>query len=333
MELETGEHHASGKNGHVIARILSSLLASTRETDVIGWYKAHTTVGVMFTGVIIDDKSSILTTMLMRVTSILQNRLTFEQFNKISISFHFYPDRWDEDTFQRPGNPALYPDLSKRETAKKASLWVKRVMDLVCGAMLLVIFAPVFLIIAFAVKTTSKGPVWFRQRRIGQYGKPFMFFKFRSMYINNDSAVHETYVKRLIAGQTGCHLGERGENGAAVYKLTNDSRVTRVGKLLRRTSLDELPQVFNVLRGEMSLVGPRPPIPYELAAYQTWHRRRVLEVKPGITGLWQVNGRSRVKFDEMVRFDLRYANTWSPWLDLKILLSTPRAVWQGDGAY
>ena len=333
MELETGEYHGSGKNGHVIAKILSALLESTRETDVVGWYKAHSTVGVMFTELIIDDKSSILAAMLMRVTGILQNRLTFEQFNKISISFHFYPDRWDEDTSQRPGNPALYPDLSKRETAKKASFGVKRVMDVVGGAMLLVTFAPVFLVIALAVKTTSKGPVFFRQRRIGQYGKPFVFLKFRSMHVNNDFSVHETYVKQLIAGQAPCHLGKRGENGAAVYKLTNDSRITRVGKLLRRASLDELPQVFNVLRGEMSLVGPRPAIPYELAAYQTWHRRRVLEVKPGITGLWQVNGRSRVKFDEMVRLDLKYANTWSPWLDIKILLSTPRAVWQGEGAY
>ena len=128
MELETGEY-ASGKYGHVVAKILSALLESTRETDVVGWYKAHSTVVVMFTELIIDDKSSILTAMLMRVTSILQNRLTFEQFNKISISFHFYPDRWDEDTSQRPGNPALYPDLSKRETAKKGSLGVKRVMD------------------------------------------------------------------------------------------------------------------------------------------------------------------------------------------------------------
>ena len=257
MELETGEYYASsGKNGHVIAKILSALLESTRETDVVGWYKAHSTVGVMFTELIIDDKSSILTAMLMRVTSILQNRLTFEQFNKISISFHFYPDRWDEDTSQRPGNPALYPDLSKRESAKKGSLGVKRVMDVVGGTMLLVIFAPLFLVIALAVKTTSKGPVFFKQRRIGQYGKPFIFLKFRSMYVNNDSSVHETYVRQLIAGQAPCHLGKRGDNGAAVYKLTKDSRVTRVGKLLRRMSLDELPQVFNVLRGEMSLAEP-----------------------------------------------------------------------------
>ena len=113
-----------------------------------------------------------------------------------------------------------------------------------------------------------------------------------------------------------------------MYKLTNDKRITPIGKFLRQTSLDELPQLINVLKGDMSLVGPRPPIPYELAAYQTWHRRRVLEVKPGITGLWQVTG-SRVKFDEMVRLDLRYATSWTPWLDLKILIRTPVAVIKG----
>ena len=132
---------------------------------------------------------------------------------------------------------------------------------------------------------------------------------------------------KLIAGDA-----ERvavSENGKGVYKLANDSRITRIGAFLRKTSLDELPQFLNVLKGDMSLVGPRPPIPYELAAYQTWHRRRVLEVKPGITGLWQVTGRSRVKFDDMVRLDLRYATSWSPWMDLKILLRTPGAVIKG----
>ena len=122
-----------------------------------------------------------------------------------------------------------------------------------------------------------------------------------------------------------------GQNG--VFKLKNDPRVTRVGKLLRRSSLDELPQLLNVLHGEMSFVGPRPPLAYEVARYDTWHRRRLLAVKPGITGLWQVRGRSRVSFDEMVRLDLKYAETWSVWLDLKILWMTPSAVISGDGAY
>jgi lipopolysaccharide/colanic/teichoic acid biosynthesis glycosyltransferase len=135
----------------------------------------------------------------------------------------------------------------------------------------------------------------------------------------------------LIAGNAERQTAKG--NGHGIYKLTKDPRVTRVGAFLRKTSLDELPQLINVLRGEMSLVGPRPAIPYEVEAYQTWHRRRVLEAKPGITGLWQVGGRSRVGFDEMVRLDVRYAAKRSFWLDMKILLLTPRAVIMGEGAY
>ena len=150
------------------------------------------------------------------------------------------------------------------------------------------------------------------------------------MYTDNDPSVHKEFTTKLIAGEIK-HDPSNG-NGKAIYKLTNDKRITRVGKLLRRTSLDELPQLLNVLKGDMSLVGPRPAMPYELAAYQTWHRRRVLEVKPGITGLWQVTGRSSVNFDEMVRLDLRYATSWTLWLDFKILVCTPRAVIEGTGA-
>jgi lipopolysaccharide/colanic/teichoic acid biosynthesis glycosyltransferase len=147
------------------------------------------------------------------------------------------------------------------------------------------------------------------------------------MHMGNDPSVHKEYVTRLINGVA--EQKPSSGNGQGVYKLVNDQRITRVGKFLRKSSLDELPQLLNVLRGEMSLVGPRPSIPYEVAAYQTWHRRRVLEVKPGMTGLWQVNGRNRIKFDEMVRLDLQYAKQWSPWLDLKILLHTPSAVLKG----
>jgi lipopolysaccharide/colanic/teichoic acid biosynthesis glycosyltransferase len=151
------------------------------------------------------------------------------------------------------------------------------------------------------------------------------------MYVDSDYNVHKEYVTRLIASHP-VSIG-KGESERSVYKLTNDMRITRLGRILRRTSLDELPQFLNVFKGDMSLVGPRPPIPYELAAYQTWHRRRLLGVKPGITGLWQVMGRSSIRFDEMVRLDLRYASTWTPWLDLKILLRTPGAVIKGSGAY
>jgi lipopolysaccharide/colanic/teichoic acid biosynthesis glycosyltransferase len=195
----------------------------------------------------------------------------------------------------------------------------------------LLLFAPVLLAIALAIKLTSKGPVFFRQKRVGQYGEQFVFLKFRSMHVNNDASAHKAFVRQLIAGQTAGNPANG--NGQAVYKLTKDPRITAVGAFLRKTSLDELPQFWNVLRGEMSLVGPRPAIAYEVEAYDIWHRRRVLEAKPGITGLWQVNGRSRIKFDDMVRLDLRYAKTWSPWMDLKILMRTPAAVVFGDGAY
>ena len=151
------------------------------------------------------------------------------------------------------------------------------------------------------------------------------------MRVDSDPTIHKEYVTGLIAGQAD--RKPTNGNGDGAYKLTQDPRVTPVGAFLRRTSLDELPQFWNVLKGEMSLVGPRPPLAYEVEAYDTWHRSRVLEAKPGITGLWQVNGRSRVKFDEMVRMDLQYARTWSPWLDLKIIMRTPRAMFEGKGAY
>jgi lipopolysaccharide/colanic/teichoic acid biosynthesis glycosyltransferase len=151
------------------------------------------------------------------------------------------------------------------------------------------------------------------------------------MDADNNSSVHRDYVKRFISGDTYLNEGENGQS--PVYKLVDDTRVTRVGKFLRRSSLDELPQFLNVLKGEMSLVGPRPPIPYECDVYELWHRRRVLEAKPGITGLWQVNGRSTTTFDDMVRLDLRYARSWSLWLDIKILLKTPQAVLSREGAY
>jgi len=331
MLLDTGTTHSGPNNGKALGSIVSTLLAATRETDVTGWYKEHSIVGVMFTELVTDEKNSILSTMLIRVTSALRDSLTFEQFNQISISFHLFPDDWAHDLPQSPGNPTLYPDLMKRDNARKLFSGVKRVMDIVGSVLALLINAPVFMAVALAIKLSSKGPVFFRQQRVGQHGKPFTFLKFRSMYVGNDASVHKDYVKQFIAGRA--ELKPSDGNGNGVYKLTNDSRITPVGSFLRRTSLDELPQFINVLKGEMSLVGPRPALSYEVENYDLWHRRRLLEAKPGITGLWQVNGRSRVKFDEMVRLDLRYARTWSPWLDMKILMRTPRAVLFGEGAY
>ena len=331
MLVDMGTRLQSDKNGKALDKILAALSLSTRETDVTGWYKNNSVVGVMFTELGIDDPNSALSTMMTRVSETLRSNLSAEQFNQISISFHLFPEEWNHDIPQRPSNPTLYPDLARRDNSKKLFCVIKRIMDIAGSALALLLTAPVLLAIALAIKLTSKGPVLFRQKRVGQYGDQFVFLKFRSMHINNDSSVHKQYVTQMIAGNA--QRNPTNGNGNGVYKLTKDSRITRVGAFLRRTSLDELPQFINVLRGEMSLVGPRPAIAYEVEAYDIWHRRRVLEAKPGITGLWQVNGRCRVKFDEMVRLDLRYAKTWSPWLDLKILLRTPVAVVFGDGAY
>jgi len=153
------------------------------------------------------------------------------------------------------------------------------------------------------------------------------------MYVNNDSGIHQEYIKKFILEQGSYNIknGDRGKEN--VYKIKDDPRVTPIGRFLRKSSLDEFPQFINVLKGEMSLIGPRPPLPYEVKIYDIWHKRRITEVKPGITGLWQVNGRSSTTFDEMVRLDIRYIKEWSIWLDIKILFQTPRAVLVGKGAY
>ena len=328
--LDMGDRLPSEKNGKTLSKILAALSASTRDTDVTGWYANNCVVGVMFTEIATGDSSSVPTTIIARVTETLRKNLTLEQFNKVSLSFHLFPEDWDKNA-QGPTNPTLYPDLSQREEARKTFRAVKRMMDVLGSLLALVFFSPIFLCAAVAIKATSKGPVFFRQRRIGQHGNPFVFLKFRSMHVNNDASVHKEYVQRLIAGKADKHPSNG--NGQGVYKLTKDSRITRVGAFLRKTSLDELPQFVNVLKGEMSLVGPRPPVPYEVEAYDIWHRRRLLEARPGITGLWQVSGRSRVTFDDMVRLDLHYARTWSPWTDIKILLRTPAAVMLGEGAH
>ena len=331
MLLEAGKQQGSEKSARALDSMVSVLLSSTRETDVIGWYKERMAIGAIFTGLVVNDKNSILSLILSRISTTLRDELTFDQFNQVSISFHFFPDEWDHDEGGRPSNPALYPDLIAPRGERRSQLGVKRLMDIAGSLSALIACAPVMAAIAIAIKLTSKGPIFFRQQRVGQYGQTFAFLKFRSMHVNNDHSVHKEFIKRLIVSEGAQASGEG--SGSVVYKMTNDKRVTPIGKFLRRTSLDELPQFINVLRGEMSLVGPRPAIPYELAVYKTWHRRRVLEVKPGITGLWQVTGRSRVKFDDMVRLDLRYATSWSPWLDFKILMRTPMAVIKGSGAY
>jgi lipopolysaccharide/colanic/teichoic acid biosynthesis glycosyltransferase len=225
-------------------------------------------------------------------------------------------------------DPYLYPELHANQEAITNFQILKRVMDICASLLLLLLLAPLLLAIAAVVKLSSRGPVVFRQIRIGRMMKPFMIYKFRTMYADAGNEIHHDYVSWFIKAS-----GKAQQDGkSSFFKLTNDPRVTPFGLFLRKTSLDELPQLWNVLRGEMSLVGPRPPLWYELQQYKPWHRHRVLEAKPGITGLWQVTGRSRTTFDEMVRLDLRYARGRSLWADIRILLWTPAAVIKGKGA-
>jgi exopolysaccharide biosynthesis polyprenyl glycosylphosphotransferase len=216
-----------------------------------------------------------------------------------------------------------------RSPLSSAARLAKRVSDLVIAIVTLTILAPVWLLIALLIKLDSKGPIFYRQERVGMDGRVFLFYKFRTMHAGTDDAPHREYQRMYIAGQPDSNLGDEER---PAYKLRGDERVTRLGRWLRKMSLDELPQLFNVLRGDMSIVGPRPPIPYEVESYQLWHRKR-LDMKPGITGLWQVSGRNRLPFDEMVRMDLYYIENWSLLLDLKIILQTLPVMLRGADAY
>jgi lipopolysaccharide/colanic/teichoic acid biosynthesis glycosyltransferase len=329
MLVESPSLLKHGNQTGATEKIQGALSRATRATDIKGWYRDGV-IGVIFTEIPLD-KTSVVQVLSGKVNHALRAALG-AQVSEIDLSFHVFPDDSDDDDGESPGQETfstIYPDLVGEIQSRRISLLMKRSLDILGSLLAILLLAPFMILIAVAVKLTSKGPVLFRQTRLGQSGRSFPFLKFRSMYAKADHAIHEAYIKRFISNQT-----DSGADGGSnkVFKLQADPRITRIGRFLRRTSLDEIPQFFCVLVGDMSLVGPRPPLPYEFEAYEIWHRRRLLAVKPGITGLWQVEGRSRVKFDEMVRMDIAYARTWSLWMDLKILWRTPRAVVGGNGA-
>jgi lipopolysaccharide/colanic/teichoic acid biosynthesis glycosyltransferase len=310
-----------------VQAVVQALSLHTRATDIKGWFRSRSVLGVILT-----EMKSLETDVLQeKISRSLQPGLTKHQLDSLRIRFYRFPDDEGQREEAGPFHFTFYPDASgqaQSTTARK----IKRIIDIIGSFAGILMLSPVFILIAMCIKLTSRGPVFFRQERVGQYEKKFIFLKFRSMYINNDQDVHREFVQNFISRKES-GKGNGGNPGKKVYKITKDKRITPLGHVLRRSSLDELPQFFNVLKGEMSLVGPRPPIPYELEKYDSWHRRRLMEVKPGITGLWQVMGRSSTTFDEMVRLDLKYARTWSLWLDFIILLKTPWAVVSVRGAY
>ena len=310
-----------------LLRLLPSLICPVvRDTDLVGCYKGDTILGLIFTHLKDRSRTAAKDAISSKLNRALAASHEAEKLQCLHITYHFFPE---SDSRSPEANPVVEIDKDSNH-ARTAARVLKRTIDIVASLLFLLLFSPLFLVIAILVKLDSKGPVFFKQKRLGQYAKAFTFLKFRSMYVNNDPGIHRDYVTKLIAGNDVVHSDATNER---VFKIVDDPRITRIGRILRRASLDELPQFLNVLKGDMSLVGPRPPVPYEFEQYAIWHRRRIVEVKPGISGLWQVSARSKATFDEMVRLDLQYARTWSLWLDLKILLQTPAAVISGSGAY
>jgi lipopolysaccharide/colanic/teichoic acid biosynthesis glycosyltransferase len=313
-----------------LQKITQTLCEVTRETDLIGWYVNDNILGVIATELGNASSKEVRQKISDKFCAAFLKVLGQKKAAQIAISFHFFPEDREDGELKNSSNNALYPELSRTKATRKLALRFKRAIDVAGSALALILLAPLFGLIALAIKLTSEGPVLYRQARLGHYGKKFQLLKFRSMRKDCDCRIHQEYVSKFIAGQVPAR---NGNGSSSTFKIQSDPRVTAIGQFLRKTSLDEAPQFWNVLVGEMSLVGPRPPLDYEFKAYSLWHRRRVLEIKPGITGLWQVEGRSRTQFDEMVRLDLKYARAWSIWLDLKILARTPAAVVSGDGAH
>jgi lipopolysaccharide/colanic/teichoic acid biosynthesis glycosyltransferase len=306
---------ASPEDLYELAKLLQ---VNVRETDLLGWY-ANSALAILLP----DTDEQGAGECVQRI-----------QAQAAALPLGFEVHACCNSPFFLGGSPPDAPLLSQllhneRARLPGAQTALKRLLD-ICGSSIgIILLSPVMIGAAVAIKATSKGPVIFKQVRLGRDGKAFTFLKFRSMTADADEGVHRAYVKTLIASDSK----EEGSGKAkAWFKMGADPRITPVGHFLRRTSIDELPQLFNVLRGDMSLVGPRPPIPYEVESYSAWHIRRILEVKPGITGLWQAEGRGVMSFDDMVRLDLQYARHWTLLMDTRILLKTVKVVLQRRGA-
>lgn len=310
-------------------RIIHLLSLAFRETDLIGWCTAETTLGLLLLELGGSEVKDAL--------EVVRNKIRNQVLSKIgassaaiTIEFHVVPPYSSAGTGTANREDIFEVLWSEMRAGQRILDGVKRTIDICASLLLLTALSPLLAVIAVCIRMTSSGPAFFRQGRVGFRAQIFSMYKFRTMIVGCDDKAHREYVARFISGRAEEHLDE---NGHSVFKLTNDQRITRIGCFLRRTSLDELPQLWNVLRGDMSLVGPRPPLPYEVERYELWHRRRVYDLKPGITGLWQVRGRSRCTFDEMTRMDLQHEKPHSLALYFRVLLATPNAVINGHGAH
>ena len=324
-----------------IGRIVES---DTRKTDIQGWWDKKTYAILM-----LDTFFERAYAVVEKLVSELRGKgfAVSESSKKTVFEFLTFPDtnqgngyygndKGGEGTMDQENNTMNGIDNEcdlkclSLENPKAYFEIVKRSIDILLSATLLLIFLPLLLAIALLIKLDSPGPVIYRQTRVGKGGKHFTFYKFRTMYFNCDQTIHQIHVKKLANKVAG--LSSNGRFNESSYKLMHDDRITRIGKYVRNTSLDEIPQLFNVLKGDMSLVGPRPHPLYEVEIYKDWFKYR-LDVKPGITGLAQVDGRYDKEYEEVYRLDLRYVKSASIFLDLKILFKTALIVLSFRGAY
>ena len=310
----------TAQDSHHADRLLELLHSAKRETDLLG----HLGDGMI--AVLCADTGERGITSFMRKVDARAGTLPF------SAVASTYPDDLVEQLAKGARTqPAFQPFLVAGESHQGDRAYsLKRCLDFAGALVAICLLGPLMLVAAAVIALTSRGPIIFKQTRLGKGGIPFTFYKFRSMVLNGDDGAHREFVASLIKGDPA--QGTEPADKPAPYKLQADPRVTPIGRFIRKTSIDELPQLFNVLNGDMSLVGPRPPIPYEAAHYQPWHLRRIQTVNPGITGVWQVEGRSKVTFNDMVRMDIRYIRDCSLAMDLKILFKTILVVVRGDGA-
>ena len=297
------------KNMGAARHFIDILTSRVRVSDEVGLYDERRLA------VLLPDTSSrgakVLADNVCREVPASASCLEYECFT------YTYPSQklFAENSFSRSNR--FEEDVNiKIATGHKTPFW-KRAIDIIFASIFLLALSPLLGLVAIMIKMVSSGPVFFRQKRVGRSGKIFTMYKFRTMKVNNNAAVHHEYLKELINGDS--------KREKPMVKLKNDSRIIPMGNIVRKASIDELPQMINVLLGEMSLVGPRPCIPYEAEEYLRWHARR-FDIIPGLTGLWQVNGKNKTTFKEMIRLDIEYAVRRSFWLDIKILLKTPMVV-------
>ncbi|MGZ8906988.1 MAG: exopolysaccharide biosynthesis polyprenyl glycosylphosphotransferase [Methylobacter sp.] len=300
--------------------ILKSIRAKTRSTDICDFVN-HKTIGILLPDT--DETGA---------KEICEKLINGNEKPQFSITASTYPHQIFESLTKNGYVQAdAFPfELLDSVGPSLFSRLLKRGVDILGSIIGIILLMPLILIVALVIKLDSSGPVIFSQIRLGKKGVPFVFYKFRSMRVDADDQIHREYVFDFINGHNS--KINQGSDDGPFFKIKSDPRITKVGRFLRKTSIDELPQLFNVLKGDMSLIGPRPPLPYEVEKYQSWHLTRILEMKPGITGLWQVEGRSKTEWNDTVRLDIRYIRNWSFLLDFKILIKTVIEVLRCRGA-